>query len=180
MHQTDRRASHLTLLQFGFDRDRLYVRLDASRPVADLLVEGYEFSLKFIHPEGVRFSIRQTAGRLRGLFWDRRPKAPHWVERGTGGAAVAAGSGLELALPLRTSGSRLEMWWRSSSRCTTRLTPNWSATRRIVLWSRTCRMSSSRRETGPRENAENAERAGKRDRRFQGGKSRQGSLAPLG
>jgi len=104
MHQNDRRASNLTLLQFGFDRERLYVRLDASRRVADLLVEGYEFSLKFIHPEGVRFSIRQTAGKLRGLFWDRRSKAPHWVERGTGGAAVAAGSVLELALPLQDLG----------------------------------------------------------------------------
>ena len=100
MHQGDRRGPVLTLVQFGFDRDRLYVRLDGRRRVADLLSEGYEFSLKFMHPEGVRFSVRETLGRLTWLFWDRGSKAPHWVERGAGGATVAAGSVLELAVPL--------------------------------------------------------------------------------
>ena len=100
MHQGDRRAPVLTLVQFGFDREHLYVRLDAARRVADLLSEGYEFSLKFLHPEGVRFSVRQTIGRLSASFWDRGSKAPHWVERGAGGTTVAAGSVLELAVPL--------------------------------------------------------------------------------
>jgi alpha-amylase/alpha-mannosidase (GH57 family) len=101
MHQGDRRESVLTLVQFGFDRDRLYVRLDAGRRLADLLSEGYEFSLKFLHPEGVRFSVRQAMGKLSGLFWDRRTtKAPQWVERGSGGAIVAAGTVLEVAVPL--------------------------------------------------------------------------------
>src|SRR5437773_8416238 len=53
MHQGDRRAPVLTLVQFGFDREHLYVRLDAARRVADLLSEGYEFSLKFLHPEEI-------------------------------------------------------------------------------------------------------------------------------
>ena len=100
MHQGDRRAPVLTLVQFGFDREHLYVRLDAARRVADLLSEGYEFSLKFLHPEGVRFSVRQTIGRLSGSFWDRRSKAPYWVERGAGGTIAAAGAVLELAVPL--------------------------------------------------------------------------------
>jgi hypothetical protein len=100
MHPGDRRASVLTLVQFGFDREHLYVRLDADRRAADLLSEGYEFSLKFLHPEGVRFSVRQTIGSLSGSFWDRRSKAPHWVERGPGGTSVAAGSVLEVAVPL--------------------------------------------------------------------------------
>ena len=50
MHQTDRRAALLTLIQFGFDRDRLYVRLDGSRRIVDLLGDGHEFSLKFLQP----------------------------------------------------------------------------------------------------------------------------------
>jgi hypothetical protein len=100
MHPGDRRASVLTLVQFGFDREHLYVRLDADRRAADLLAEGYEFSLKFLHPEGLRFSVRKTIGTLSGSFWDRRLKAPHWVERGPGGTTVAAGSVLEVAVPL--------------------------------------------------------------------------------
>ena len=37
---------------------------------------------------------------MTGRFWDRRDAEPHWVERGSGGAAVAVGTILELAIPL--------------------------------------------------------------------------------
>ncbi len=100
MHQSDRRPPVLRLLQFGFDRQTLYVRLDGERPLVDLLGEGYEFSLKFLQPQGVRFSVRQDLGRLTGRFWDWRSLAPHWVARGAGAAAVAAGTILELSIPL--------------------------------------------------------------------------------
>src|SRR5262249_42753383 len=98
MHQSERRPPMLTLVRFGCDRERLYVRLDAGRPALDLLAEGFEFSLKFLNPGGLRFSVRQKLGRLAGTFWDRRAEAPHWVERGPGRSAVAAGSVLELAV----------------------------------------------------------------------------------
>ena len=100
MHQAERGAPILSLLQFGFDRDQLYVRLDGERPLIDLLGEGFEFSLKFLNPSGVRYSVRQDVGRLAGRFWDWQANEPHWVARGPGRAAVAAGTILELALPL--------------------------------------------------------------------------------
>jgi alpha-amylase/alpha-mannosidase (GH57 family) len=100
MHQAERQAPVLTLLQFGFDHSRLYVRLDGERPLVDLLEDGFEFSLKFLNPSGVRFSVRQERGRLTGFFWDRQATAPHWVARGPGHAAVAAGTILEIAMPL--------------------------------------------------------------------------------
>jgi alpha-amylase/alpha-mannosidase (GH57 family) len=100
MHQAERREILLTLLQFGFDRERLFVRLDGVRPLIDLLAEGYEFSLKFLNPQGVRFSVRERLGRLTGVFWDRQATAPHWVERGPGGGMLAAGRILEMAVPL--------------------------------------------------------------------------------
>jgi catechol 2,3-dioxygenase-like lactoylglutathione lyase family enzyme len=104
MHQIDHKAPVLTLVQFGFDREHLYVRLDAGRRLVELLSEGYEFSLKFLRPDGVRFSVRQDFGRLTGRFWDRRPEPPHWVERGPGAAAVAAGRLIEIAVPLTDLG----------------------------------------------------------------------------
>ena len=100
MHQAEPRAPVLSLLQFGFDRRSLYLRLDGDRPLVDLLGEGFEFSLKFLNPQGVRFSVRQDLGRLSGLFWDWRTEAPRWVARGPGTAAVAAGTILEIAIPL--------------------------------------------------------------------------------
>ena len=105
MHQIDRRPTVLALVHYGFDRERLYVRLDAGRRIVDLLAEGLEFSLEFQRPRGVRFSVRQRDGRLTGRFWDRRTEAPHWLARDGGGGAVAAGSVLEVAMPLSDLGA---------------------------------------------------------------------------
>jgi alpha-amylase/alpha-mannosidase (GH57 family) len=99
MHQAEQLPSVVTLVRFGFDRERLYVRLDARRAAIDLLAEDYEFALMFLRPERVRFSVRQRLGRLTSLFWDRRPDSPKWSERGPGGSAVAAGTVLEIAIP---------------------------------------------------------------------------------
>jgi alpha-amylase/alpha-mannosidase (GH57 family) len=107
MHQATRREPLLTLVQFGFDHEHLHVRIDATRPMVDLLADGYELSLKFLQPDAVRFSVRQTQGRLTGLYWDRRVEIrpdqatrARWLERGPGRAAVAAGTVLEVSLPL--------------------------------------------------------------------------------
>ena len=118
MHQAERRAPVLSLLQFGFDRRSLYLRLDGDRPLVDLLGEGYEFSPEVPQPQGVRFSVRQDLGRLTGRFWDWRTEAPHWVARGPA--------------PRR---SRPGPSWKCQSRWpTSRLTP-------AVLTRRICRSS---------------------------------------
>ena len=102
MHQASRRSSILTLVRFGFGRtpERLFVRLDSDRPLADLLADGYTFSLKFLEPAGVRFEVRTAHGQVVGTFWDRAQTGDRWIERATRGAAVAAGTILEAALPL--------------------------------------------------------------------------------
>jgi hypothetical protein len=104
MHQTDRHQSLVTLVHFGFDRERLFVRVDSSQRIVDLLASGRELSLKFFAPGGVRFSVRQSFGRLTGTFWDRQGQSPEWTERGPGGAAAAAGTVLEVALPIADLG----------------------------------------------------------------------------
>jgi alpha-amylase/alpha-mannosidase (GH57 family) len=104
MHQTDRQAALVTLVQYGFGNERLYLRLDGRRPMRELLESGYEASLKFLIPEGVRFSVRSDHGRVTGTFWDHREEMPRWVERGPGSSAVSAGTLLEVALPLKDLG----------------------------------------------------------------------------
>jgi alpha-amylase/alpha-mannosidase (GH57 family) len=108
MHQSDRTANLVTAVRFGVDQTRLYVRVDASRPMVDLLAEGHEVSLKFMVPDAVRFSVKQEAGRLTGQFWQRLPSnetdagippSAAWMPRGAGGAAVGAGAILEVSLP---------------------------------------------------------------------------------
>jgi alpha-amylase/alpha-mannosidase (GH57 family) len=102
MHQATRRTSTLTLVQFGFGRtpERLFVRLDSDQRLADLLADGYVFSLKFLQPAGVRFVIRMVSGQVVGTFWYRADEVDGWTDRGTGGTTVAAGTILEAALPL--------------------------------------------------------------------------------
>jgi hypothetical protein len=78
MHQT----GLISEIWFGFDRERLYVRLDGVRSLKELLAEGYEFSLHFLKPAGLRLAVSQRAG------------APTSVE------SAVAGSILEMAVPL--------------------------------------------------------------------------------
>jgi alpha-amylase/alpha-mannosidase (GH57 family) len=104
MHQVDRRPSAVRLIHFGFGGDRLWARIDVAGRALDLLAAGHEVSLKFVNPVGVRFSIRLSAGRITGVLWDRRDAEPHWVERGPGDTGVAAGTIIELAIPLAALG----------------------------------------------------------------------------
>ncbi len=104
MHQTDRRPAVVSLVHFGFDHERLYVRVDSASRVVDVLADGRELSLKFFTPGGVRFSVRQRLGRLTASFWDRQATEPYWHDRGPGGATVAAGTVLELAVPFADLG----------------------------------------------------------------------------
>ena len=68
--------------------------------MADLLADGFEFSLTFLRPEGLRYLIRHRLGHLTGGFLDWHGTTGTWVERGRGGSRVAAGSVIEASLPL--------------------------------------------------------------------------------
>ena len=86
-----RRAGLMTLVRFGFDRSGCTCGSTRRGRLVDLLADGLEFSLKFLQPAGVRFSVRGVQGRA-GHCWDRGAgaagDAAAWVERGQGGATV--------------------------------------------------------------------------------------------
>ena len=88
MHRSDRGGSLLTLVRFGFDRERLYVRLDGIRPFAELLAEGFGVSINFLDPPGVKLSVRGQLDELEGVA----------------GARAAARTILEIAMPLAALG----------------------------------------------------------------------------
>jgi Glycosyl hydrolase family 57 len=104
MHQTDRRPVTVVLVHFGFDHDRLFVRIDTHERVIDLLAVAIEFALTFVTPAAMRLSIRQDAGRLTAALWVRPPGELRWVRRDESDATVAAGTILELALPFADLG----------------------------------------------------------------------------
>jgi hypothetical protein len=104
MHRTDRRPMLVALVHFGFDHDRLFVRIDTHERALDLLAGGIEVSLTFVTPADIRLSVREEAGRLTGTFRVHPPTGPHRVERGPDSATVAAGTVLELAVTLADLG----------------------------------------------------------------------------
>src|SRR5262249_7111315 len=64
MHQSERRRI-LTGIKFGFDPDRLLIRLDVAERAVDILAEGYTFAVTFLEPEGVRVALAGKAGQAR-------------------------------------------------------------------------------------------------------------------
>jgi hypothetical protein len=57
MHQVSEREPGLTLIEFGFDLEHLYVRCDASQPMQQVLARGIALSLNFIKPGGTRVTV---------------------------------------------------------------------------------------------------------------------------
>ena len=66
MHQVADRVS-IRLIEFGCDREALYVRVDGSRPMAEVLADGYGVSLNFLEPSGVRISVTQEPSSVMGV-----------------------------------------------------------------------------------------------------------------
>jgi alpha-amylase/alpha-mannosidase (GH57 family) len=88
MHQIGVSGRALTRVHFGFSPSHFFVRLDGERPLAELLAEGYRFSLTFLHPSR-RLDITPSGEAV-------------WAS-GNGQAApvrMMAGSVLELAVAL--------------------------------------------------------------------------------
>lgn len=98
MHQTDRRGSGLSEIQFGFDRHQLYVRLDLSQAVVQSAGVGY--GLTFLTPEGIRFQFARGTAVPTMLV---RTGEDAWVERTTG-AQSACGAIVEVAVPFAEIG----------------------------------------------------------------------------
>jgi hypothetical protein len=97
MHQIDRQPV-LAQVRFGFDREYLYVRLDTQRSLGQLLDAGWTFSLAFLKPGGFRATITGPAASPVASFWTRDGSS--WLPAGADGLRAAAGSILELAVPL--------------------------------------------------------------------------------
>ncbi len=110
MHQAERPRALLAEIQFGFDREHLHVRLDGTRPLRDLLQSGIHFSLRFMNPDGIRIVIARgaTPGSPAVSLWVKAAGATEWTEGAVDGIRAAAGSILEVSVPLAAIGASAE------------------------------------------------------------------------
>jgi len=98
MHQTDAPAPVVTRMRFGFGASDLFLRFDGAGPFVDYLIEGFEVSLAFLQPPGLRVTVRHQPDGAAALWSVQDPKTQSWTDRGAMGARVAAAHVVELAL----------------------------------------------------------------------------------
>jgi len=91
-------------LLFGFDADRLYLRVDFARRAGDLLVGSGEVWVTFMRPEDVRVRFVHAADGAAGVV-ERRTPAGRWID-GRGRVQAVAQEVLELAVPFTDLGLR--------------------------------------------------------------------------
>jgi alpha-amylase/alpha-mannosidase (GH57 family) len=99
MHQVADREPGLTLIEFGFNLQHLFVRVDGTRPAGDLLAAGFEIALNFLKPSGLRVSIGLDGQRPRALLLARTSSGGDRVPVACPDVLVAAQRVLELRIP---------------------------------------------------------------------------------
>ncbi len=105
MHQTDAAPLIVTRVQFGFGAQDLFVRLDGPLPMAEQLAAGYEFTLGFLEPPGLKVSAKSSSGPQSPIMDVMLTTTETAPENGPYRARAAAASSLELAVPLAALGA---------------------------------------------------------------------------
>jgi alpha-amylase/alpha-mannosidase (GH57 family) len=98
MHQVDARADGIALVSFGFDAAHLYVRVEGTRPMRDLLVGTLGLTFRFLKPSGVQVVLRRD-GRLVDVLMVKRTSKGDWDVVTCPGLASAIGRVAEVAIP---------------------------------------------------------------------------------
>jgi hypothetical protein len=102
MHQVAARPAAISVIEFGFDLEFLYIRVDATQAMAGLLASGLTVSVNIYKPAGHRIMVAGGGGHLTAELRTRHTGG--WVPQPCEGLAAAAGSILEVAVPFRGLG----------------------------------------------------------------------------
>jgi alpha-amylase/alpha-mannosidase (GH57 family) len=98
MHQVAAQEAGIALIEFGFDLEHLFVRVDGSRPMDEILGRGLELSVNFLTPPGRRIRVRTgSTGTSAALV--RRSAQGDWEVADCSGIRAALGTVLELRVP---------------------------------------------------------------------------------
>ena len=103
MHQVGSPGPGISLIEFGFNLDSLFVRVDTTPWVAELLASGLTLTLKFVTPAGFRVHVRQARSHAVDARLEIRDGAA-WVPRDCQGIQAAAAAVLEVQIPFRCLG----------------------------------------------------------------------------
>ena len=105
MHQVAERPPGIAVVEFGFDEKSLFVRIDGSAAMREMLARGCAVLLRFLKPAGLRISLADVRGRLETTV-SRMSENKTWVPVPESGVLAAVGEVAELAVPFATMGAR--------------------------------------------------------------------------
>jgi alpha-amylase/alpha-mannosidase (GH57 family) len=106
MHQVSERQASVALVEYGFDLDHLYVRVDGTVPMRDLIGSGLALAVRFVEPPHVRLVVARGSHGAPAMRMLVRRASGAWEEAPGEGAAVAVGHIAELRVPFATLGVR--------------------------------------------------------------------------
>jgi alpha-amylase/alpha-mannosidase (GH57 family) len=91
--------TRVAAIKFGFGDRGLFLRVDTSGRVDDLLGSGATLTVGFLQPAGFRLRVRAASGGA-ACAWETRAVDGDWVARPDANVRVAAGAVLEARIPL--------------------------------------------------------------------------------
>ena len=104
MHQVSERSG-LSLVEFGFDLERLFLKIEASRPMDRFLDEDATLQVRFVKPDGRRLEIGRAGGSFT-VIWLRRGDTGRWMpEPAPAGFRAAVDRIVELEIPFAALGA---------------------------------------------------------------------------
>ena len=103
MHQVAEVASRIVLVEFGFDREHLFIRVDGARPMRELLVGALGLTVRFLKPAGLQIVLRRDGRFADVLILKRSPKGD-WDAMDCAGLASAIGGVAEIRVPFTCLG----------------------------------------------------------------------------
>jgi alpha-amylase/alpha-mannosidase (GH57 family) len=99
MQQARDRAAMVTLVEFGFDLQHLFVRVETAATMRDLLERGVDLRIRFLKPAGVRVVIPPSGTDVR--LEQRGAPDADWQPRRCVGLTAAVDRILEVRIPFR-------------------------------------------------------------------------------
>jgi alpha-amylase/alpha-mannosidase (GH57 family) len=105
MHQVSEGANRIAVVDFGFSREHLFIRVDGARPMRELLVGALGLTVRFLKPAGLQVVLRRD-GKFADVLLVRRSAKGDWDVIDCPGLSSAIGRVAEIRIPFTCLGAR--------------------------------------------------------------------------
>ena len=105
MHQVADRGEGISAVEFGFDLEKLYIRVDGTAPMRELLAGGFSLGLRFVSPIGLRMEVDGAAGGMVTFTLYRKSAEGLWAAASEPRLRGAVGRVAEFEIPFAVLGA---------------------------------------------------------------------------